>query len=35
MSGPSARANVVFPVPVVPTTETRFTERDDILGPTP
>jgi len=31
----SSRANVVFPVPVEPTTETRLTERDDILGPTP
>src|SRR5258705_13324086 len=30
-----ARAMVVFPEPVVPTTETRFTERDDILGHTP
>src|SRR4026207_294096 len=30
-----ARARVVFPEPVVPTTETRFTERDDILGHTP
>src|SRR6266540_5908103 len=34
-SGPSARAKVVLPLPVVPTTETRLTERDDILGPTP
>src|SRR6185369_17305847 len=31
----SARANVVLPLPVEPTTETRFTERDDILGHTP
>jgi succinyl-CoA synthetase beta subunit len=30
-----ACASVVFPLPVVPTTETRLTERDDILGHTP
>src|SRR5213596_3610833 len=35
MTAPSARANVVLPLPVVPMTETRLTERDDILGPTP
>src|SRR5512132_1980900 len=31
----SSRAKVVLPLPVEPTTETRFTERDDILGHTP
>ena len=30
-----ARAKVVFPLPVVPTTETRLTGRDDILGHVP
>ncbi len=29
------RANVVFPLHVEPMTETRLTERDDILDPTP
>jgi acyl-CoA synthetase (NDP forming) len=31
----SSRANVVFPLPVEPITETRFTGRDDILGRAP
>ncbi len=35
MTAPRARANVVFPLPVEPTTETRLTHRDDILGLTP
>jgi len=33
--GASARASVVFPLPVVPTTETRLTGHDDILAHTP
>jgi len=31
----SAFANVVFPDPVLPITETRFTRSDDILRPIP
>lgn len=31
----SERAIVVFPAPVVPTTETRLTGHDDILAHTP